>query len=223
VRDRVAGLLVCSDSHIPVDAEGVPGSAVQRRRQPRRTIGLLKLRDGDVVRHEIVPRAPNRLWVAELTYVRTWPGFASVAFVIDVYARTIVGWQASTSLRTDLALNALEQAFSTDRSVSFSLTSGCRCTTREAPWTSPFPGSPRILVLSSNARAVVGSVPWFGSHDRPALPSHGQRVMHAGVRHASTTTRIDDNVGCRAASASRPVGSAPAGHHTPTYFVTVTE
>ena len=53
---------------------------------------------------------PNRLWVADLTYVRTWCGFAYVAFIIDACSRYIVGWQASRSLRTDLALDALEQA-----------------------------------------------------------------------------------------------------------------
>jgi len=53
---------------------------------------------------------PNQLWVADLTYVATWRGFVYVAFVIDVFARRIVGWRASRSLRTDLALDALEQA-----------------------------------------------------------------------------------------------------------------
>jgi transposase InsO family protein len=54
--------------------------------------------------------APNQLWVADLTYVATWRGFVYVAFVIDVFARRIVGWRASTSLRSDLALDALDQA-----------------------------------------------------------------------------------------------------------------
>ena len=53
---------------------------------------------------------PNALWVADLTYVATWAGFVYVAFVIDAYARRIVGWRVSSSLRTDLALDALEQA-----------------------------------------------------------------------------------------------------------------
>ena len=57
-----------------------------------------------------VAGAPNRLWVADLTYVRTWSGFVYVAFITDVYSRMIVGWQASRSLRSDLALDALEQA-----------------------------------------------------------------------------------------------------------------
>jgi len=68
------------------------------------------VRPADLVELRFSAPAPNRLWVADLTNVRTWSGFAYVAFVIDVYARTIVGWQASTSLRTDLALDALEQA-----------------------------------------------------------------------------------------------------------------
>jgi transposase InsO family protein len=50
------------------------------------------------------------LWVADLTYVATWTGFAYVAFVTDVFSRRIVGWRVSRSLRSDLALDALEQA-----------------------------------------------------------------------------------------------------------------
>ena len=53
---------------------------------------------------------PNQLWVADITYVATWAGFAYVAFVVDVFSRRIVGWRVSSSLRSDLALDALEQA-----------------------------------------------------------------------------------------------------------------
>ena len=53
---------------------------------------------------------PNRLWLADITYVPTWSGFAYLALVIDAYSRFIVGWRVSNSLRTDLALDALEQA-----------------------------------------------------------------------------------------------------------------
>ena len=67
-------------------------------------------RPADLVQRQFGPSAPNRLWVADLTYVRTWAGFVYVAFITDVFSRRIVGWQASTSLRTDLALHALEQA-----------------------------------------------------------------------------------------------------------------
>jgi len=67
-------------------------------------------RPADLVDRNFTATRPNQLWVADLTYVATWRGFVYVAFVIDVFARTIVGWRASSSLRTDLALDALEQA-----------------------------------------------------------------------------------------------------------------
>jgi putative transposase len=67
-------------------------------------------RPTDLVDRDFTAVAPNRLWVADLTYVRTWSGFVYVAFITDVFSRRIVGWQASKSLRTDLALHALEQA-----------------------------------------------------------------------------------------------------------------
>ncbi len=64
----------------------------------------------DLVQRNFRADRPNQLWVADLTYVATWRGFAYVAFVIDVFSRRIVGWRASSSLRSDLALDALEQA-----------------------------------------------------------------------------------------------------------------
>lgn len=64
----------------------------------------------DLVKREFAASGPNQLWVADLTYVATWRGFVFVAFVIDVFSRMIVGWRVSNSLRTDLALDALEQA-----------------------------------------------------------------------------------------------------------------
>jgi len=65
-------------------------------------------RPADKVNRQFVATAPNQLWVADLTYIRTWSGWVYAAFVLDVYSRMIVGWQTSTSLRTDLALDALE-------------------------------------------------------------------------------------------------------------------
>jgi putative transposase len=68
------------------------------------------VRPADLVKREFKATRPNQLWVADLTYVATWAGFVYVAFVIDVFSRAIVGWRVSTSLRSDLALDALEQA-----------------------------------------------------------------------------------------------------------------
>ncbi|MCL4137367.1 UNVERIFIED_CONTAM: hypothetical protein GTU68_010030, partial [Idotea baltica] len=67
-------------------------------------------RPGDLVNRDFTAQAPNRLWVADLTYVKTQSGWVYVAFVVDVYSRMVVGWQASTSLRSDLAIDALEMA-----------------------------------------------------------------------------------------------------------------
>ena len=64
----------------------------------------------DLVKRDFRATRPDQLWVADLTYVATWAGFAYVAFVIDVYSRAVVGWRVLSSLKTDIALDALEQA-----------------------------------------------------------------------------------------------------------------
>lgn len=90
-------------------ADGLRG--VVRGRRVRTTIPDTQAeRPRDLVQRDFTAPAPNRLWVADFTYVSTWRGFVYVAFVIDVFSRRIVGWRASTSLRSDLALDALEQA-----------------------------------------------------------------------------------------------------------------
>ncbi len=67
-------------------------------------------RPADLVQRNFKADRPNQLWVADITYVATWSGFVYVAFVTDVFSRKIVGWRVSNSLRSDLALDALEQA-----------------------------------------------------------------------------------------------------------------
>jgi len=67
-------------------------------------------RPADLVERRFTATRPNQLWVADFTYVATWRGFVYVAFVIDVFARRIVGWRVASSLRTDFVLEALEQA-----------------------------------------------------------------------------------------------------------------
>ena len=83
------------------------------RGKPRRTTIAAEdsaARPADLVDRDFRVPAPNRLWVADITYVRTWSGFVYVSFVTDAFSRRIVGWQASRSLKTDLTLDALEQA-----------------------------------------------------------------------------------------------------------------
>ena len=89
-------------------------------------MGLHGVRRGKVVRTTVPDKAapcpldrvnrqfkadrPNQLWVSDFTYVSTWQGWLYVAFVIDVYARRIVGWRVSRSMHTEFVLDALEQA-----------------------------------------------------------------------------------------------------------------
>jgi putative transposase len=70
-------------------------------------------RASDLVGRKFAPRAPNRLWVADFTYVSTMAGWVYVAFVIDAYARRILGWKVSASMTTDLVLAAIDQTIFT--------------------------------------------------------------------------------------------------------------
>jgi putative transposase len=99
-RDRVARLM---------HDLGLAGAV--RGKKARTTIpDGVGARPADLVDRQFAAAAPNRLWVADLTYVSTWSGFAYTAFLVDAFSRAIVGWRVATSLRTDLALDALEMA-----------------------------------------------------------------------------------------------------------------
>jgi len=99
-RDRVARLM-----H-ELGLEGV----VRGKRKRTTVAGELDKRPEDLVDRDFRAPAPNRLWVADLTYVSTWSGFVYVAFIIDAFSRSIVGWRVSSSLHAELALDALEMA-----------------------------------------------------------------------------------------------------------------
>ena len=89
-------------------AEGLRGIAREKTRKTTHSDGAETERPADLVERKFVAHAPNQLWVADLTYIRTHSGWIYAAFVLDVFSRMIVGWQVSTSLRTDLALDALD-------------------------------------------------------------------------------------------------------------------
>ena len=90
-------------------AEGLKG--VQRAKSPRTTRPKAETeRPADLVDRQFVADAPNQLWVADITYIRTFSGWVYAAFIIDVYSRMVVGWQVSKNLYTDLALDALNMA-----------------------------------------------------------------------------------------------------------------
>ena len=88
------------------------GLAGVRRGRPKRTTiaDSAAARPADLVRRRFTADKPNQLWVCDMTYIRTWVGFAYLALVIDVYSRRLVGWALTTHMRTDLPLEALEMA-----------------------------------------------------------------------------------------------------------------
>ena len=100
-RDRVARLM---------DEIGLEGVVRGMRKKITTWSAEVDTRPADLVERNFTATGPNRLWVADLTYVSTWSGFCYVAFVIDVFSRFIVGWRVSRSLQVELALDALEMA-----------------------------------------------------------------------------------------------------------------
>ena len=89
---------------------GLKGVVRVASRSKRRSATRKRACPDDRVNRQFTAERPNALWVSDFTYVSTWQGFVYVAFVIDVFARCIVGWKVSRSARTDFVLDALEQA-----------------------------------------------------------------------------------------------------------------
>ena len=103
-RDRVRRLM---------RANGIEGA--KRRGKPWRTTKAdpTARRSPDLVERNFTAAGPDRLWVADLTYLRSWEGLCFLAFVLDAWSRRIVGWQLATHMRTDLVLGALRMALGT--------------------------------------------------------------------------------------------------------------
>ena len=104
------GLLVaCKRVARLMQADGLQG--VSRRKAPATTIRRDKDRPApDLVERNFTAQAPNRLWVADITYIATAVGFLYLAVVLDAFSRRIVGWSMASHLRTELVLAALEMA-----------------------------------------------------------------------------------------------------------------
>ena len=100
-RDRVARLM---------RREGLEGARRGKKRRTTIADEAALERARDLVQRDFRATRPNQLWVADITYLRTWSGFVYLAFILDAYSRMIVGWQLATHLRTELVLDALEMA-----------------------------------------------------------------------------------------------------------------
>jgi putative transposase len=86
-------------------------SGLVKRRRGRTTVRVPGVRCApDLVERDFRPPAPDRLWVADITYVRTWEGWLYLAAVVDCYSRRVVGWSVADNMRSDLVVDALEMA-----------------------------------------------------------------------------------------------------------------
>src|SRR5213079_2906232 len=134
------------------DARAGPGRGPPRQAQADHRAGA---RPADLVQRRFHRPAPDRLWVADFTYVPTWSGMVYVAFVIDAYSRRIVGWRAATSMRTALVLDALEQAIWTRQRGGASSMAGLICH-HDA-------GSQYTSIAFTERLAAAGAQPSVGS------------------------------------------------------------
>ena len=137
---------------------------VRRVRKIRTTIpGPDGKRAGDLLNRDFTAPAPDRVWVTDFTYARTWAGFVYVAFVLDVFAQRIVGWHASSSMRTDLVMTPLRIAlWQRDREGN--------------------PGSPGDLIHHSDAGAQAVFNRSFATA-APSTESSFSEKASAGVGH----------------------------------------
>jgi putative transposase len=139
----------------------------------------------DLVARQFRAPAPNRLWVADLSYVKTHSGWVHVAFVVDVCSRFVVGWQASRSLRTDLALDALEMALWSRRTKE--LTGLIHHSDR---------GVQYLAIRYTERLAEAGAVPSVGSrgdsYDNALAESFNGLYKAELIRHAGPWRGLDD-------------------------------
>jgi putative transposase len=139
----------------------------------------------DLVARQFRAPAPNRLWVADLTYVKTHSGWVYVAFVVDVCSRFVVGWQAARSLRTDLALDALEMALWSRRTKE--LTGLIHHSDR---------GVQYLAIRYTERLAEAGAVPSVGSrgdsYDNALAESFNGLYKAELIRHAGPRRGLDD-------------------------------
>ena len=140
-------------------------------------------RPSDLVQRPFTASRPNQLWVADFTYVATWSGFVYVAFVIDVYARYIVGWRVSRSMKTELVLDALEPALWARRNRRGLIHHSDR-------------GSPYLSIRYSGRWADAGveaSVGTTGdSYDKAMAESVIGLFKTEGIRHRGPWTGVDE-------------------------------
>ncbi|MFG3718271.1 DDE-type integrase/transposase/recombinase [Streptomyces massasporeus] len=129
-------------------------------------------RPPDLVDRDFTASRPDQLWVADMTYVRTWTGWVYVAFALDVFSRTNVGWQVANHMRTELPLDALEMALrrrriKKDSGLIHHSDRGSQYVSIRAPTGSPRSVPPPGSAPSRTARTT----PWLSPSTAPSRPS----------------------------------------------------
>jgi putative transposase len=197
-----------------MDREGLRG--IRRAKGPRTTIpGPLVDRPADLVERRFTATAPDCLWVANITYIRTFPGWV-YAVVIDVFARRVVGWQLSTSLHTDLALDALDMGIWTRRRASRDLSqlthhsdsdhhlNAANIELFDTPTVSPTPrlsprSGPRVTgtIMPSPRRSTRSSKPTWSATKDPGEASTTWKIATAEHTDWFNHRRLHGEIGYR--------------------------
>ena len=172
---------------------GIRGASPGRKRPPTTLPGDPADRPSDLLERCFDAAAPNRRWVADITYVRTFSGWVYTAFVMDLFARRILGWQVADHLRSDLALDALEMAVwsrrdedlgglvhHSDRGVQYTSIRYAERLSEEKAIRSvgskgdcPLTGQSRETCRSATRREVAGCLPGGDGGDTPVRHEHG--------------------------------------------------
>ena len=201
---------------------GIQGAV---RGKPRRTTIPADdpaARPADLVDRQFTVPAPNRLWVADITYVRTWSGFCYVCFITDAYSRRIVGWQASRSLKTDLTLDALEQAIwernrigdvdldglvhHSDRGVQYL---AIRYTERLAE---------NGVVASVGSRGTPMTTPWRSRSSVSTRPNWSATGVHGEDPMTSSSPLWNGSTGSTTGGSSTNSAAIPPAEHEKNYY-----
>jgi len=155
--------------------EGLQG--IRRAKAPNTTYSAPREQcPADLVKRHFQAFTPNELWVADVTYVRTFTGWVYTAFVTDVFSRKIVGWQTATSLYTDLALDALNMAIYQRKRGGVELTNLIHHSDRGVQYRAVRYGQ---ALAREHAVASVGSK---GDSLLTGYSARGPRRRHAGAR-----------------------------------------
>ena len=176
----------------------------------------------DRVNRQFKAPRPNVLWVSDFTYVATWAGFVYVAFVIDAYARRIVGWRVSRSAHAGFVLDALEQALH-DRSPypaagsSITATGACNTCRSNTPSASPKPA----LNPPWAASATATTMPWLKRSTASTRPRSSTGAGRGGRMEAVEYATLEWVDWFNNRRLLEPIGNIPPAEAEAAYYANI--